>query len=237
VSGTGNVVGRAPPARAPRKSAWPARLDFLQSLTGLLLAGFLAVHLLLDSAILFGAGAADFVARFFEGQILFGSPHPWIVSAAAVALLLLVVVHAALAMRKLPHAYQDYAEMRGHVRAFNHTDTRLWWWQAFTGFALFFLVAAHLFVVITQPEAIGAEPSTRRVVEQGAWALYLVLLPVVLVHAAVGVYRLSVKWGVPPLADAAQGRGRRLAMWIVVAVYLALGLASLATYLARGLSG
>jgi len=237
VSGTGNVIGRVPPARAPRKSAWPARLDFLQSLTGLLLAGFLAVHLLLDSAILFGAEAADFVARFFEGQILFGSPYPWIVSVAAIAILVLVVIHAALAMRKLPGAYREYAEMRGHVRAFNHTDTRLWWWQALTGFALFFLVAAHLFVVITQPDAIGAEPSTRRVVEQGAWALYLLFLPIVLVHAAVGVYRLSVKWGVPPLADAAQGRGRRLMMWIVVAVYLALGLASLATYLGRGLSG
>jgi len=237
MSGTGNFIARASAARAPRRSAWPARLDVLQSLTGLLLAGFLAVHLLLDSAILFGAESADFVARFFEGQILFGASYPWIVSAAAIALLVLVVIHAALAMRKLPHAYRDYAEMRGHVRTFNHTDTRLWWWQAFTGFALFFLVAAHLFVVITQPEAIGAEPSTRRVVEQGAWALYLLFLPVVLVHAAVGVYRLSVKWGVPPLADAAQGRGRRLAMWIVVAMYLALGLASLATYLTRGLSG
>ncbi len=237
MSGSGNVVGSAVSAHVPRKSAWPARLDLLQSLSGLLLAGFLAVHLLLDSAILIGPGAADFVARFFEGQFFFGSPYPWIVSAAAVALLALVVIHAALAMRKLPHAYRDYAEVRGHVRAFNHTDTRLWWWQALTGFALFFLVAAHLITVITQPEAIGAEPSTFRIVQQGAWALYLVLLPIVLVHAAVGVYRLSVKWGVPPLANAAAAKRRRMAMWIVTAMYLALGLASLGTYVQRGLAG
>jgi fumarate reductase subunit C len=236
VNGAGSVAREAP-TRASRKSAWPARLDFAQSLTGLLLSAFLAVHLLLDSAILIGPGAADFVAHFFEGSLFFGSSHPWIVSAAAVALLVLVVIHAALALRKFPHAYRDYAEMRSHVRALDHTDTRLWWWQAATGFALFFLVAAHLFVVITQPSAIGADPSTRRVVEQGAWALYLIFLPVVLVHAAVGVYRLSVKWGVPPLADAAQASKRRIIMWIVVVAYLALGLASLATYLNRGLSG
>jgi fumarate reductase subunit C len=221
MSGAGNMTGRATVDRAPRKSAWPARLDLAQSLTGLLLAAFLAVHLLLDSAILFGSDAADFVAHFFEGRLFFGSSHPWIVSAAAVVILVLVVIHAALALRKFPHAHRDYAEMSGHVRALNHTDTRLWWWQAATGFALFFLVAAHLFVVITQPDAIGADPSTRRVVEQGAWALY----------------RLSVKWGVPPLVDSAHARRRRMVMWIVVIAYLVLGLASLATYLGRGLSG
>jgi fumarate reductase subunit C len=237
MSATGDAVGRAATSRAPRKSAWPARLDFLQSLTGLLLAAFLAVHLLLDSAILFGPDAADFVARFFEGEYVFGSPHPWIVSVAALGLLAMVMIHAALAMRKFPHAYRDYTQLRNHVHNFGHTDTRLWWWQALTGFALFFLVAAHLVVVITQPEAIGAEPSTYRIVQQGAWALYLVLLPIVLVHAAIGVYRLSVKWGVPPLANAVAAERRRLAMWIVTAMYLALGLASLATYVLRGLAG
>lgn len=237
VSGSGGVVARATSTRTQRKSAWPARLDLAQSLTGLLLAAFLAIHLLLDSAILFGPDAADFVAHFFEGELFFGTSHSWIVSAAAVAILVLVVIHASLAMRKFPQSYRDYAVMRGHVRALEHTDTRLWWWQAATGFALFFLVAAHLFVVITHPSAIGADPSTRRVVEQGAWALYLIFLPVVLVHAAVGVYRLSVKWGVPPLVDAVRASKRRTVMWIVVVAYLALGLASLATYLGRGLAG
>jgi succinate dehydrogenase subunit C len=237
MSGSGSVIARASASRASRKSGWSARLDLAQSATGLLLAAFLAVHLLLDSAILIGPGAADFVAHFFEGKLLFGSPHPWIVSAVAVVLLVLVVIHAALALRKFPHTYRDYAEMRGHVQALQHADTRLWWWQAATGFALFFLVAAHLFVVITQPGAIGADPSTRRIVEQGAWALYLIFLPVVLVHAAVGVYRLSVKWGMPPLVGSTHARRRRMIMWIIVVVYLALGLASLATYLGRGLSG
>jgi len=236
MSGTGQTLGRAPAARAPRKSAWPARLDLLQSLTGLLLAAFLAVHLLLDSAILIGPGAANVVARFFEGQYVFGSPHPWIVSAAALGLLALVVVHAALAMRKFPRGYRDYAALSGHVHAFGHADTRLWWWQALTGFALFFLVAAHLIVMITAPEAIGAEPSAYRIVEQGAWAFYLVFLPIVLIHAGVGVYRLSIKWGVPPLPDAAAAVRRRIAMWILLGVYLVLGLASLATYVGHGLA-
>jgi fumarate reductase subunit C len=236
VSGTEDTLGHAVTAREPRKSAWPARLDLLQSVTGLALAAFLAVHLLLDSAILFGRDAADAVARFFEGRDLFGSPHPWIVSAAAIGLLVLVIVHAALAMRKFPRGYRDYAALRSHVHAFGHADTRLWWWQALTGFALFFLVAAHLIVMITQPEAIGAEPSTYRIIEQGAWVFYLVLLPIVLVHAGVGVYRLSIKWGIPPLADMTAAKQRRIGLWIVLGIYLALGLASLGAYLAHGLT-
>src|SRR5574342_42830 len=98
-----------------RASPWPARLDLLQSVTGLALAGFVCVHLLLDSAILIGPGAADAVARFFEGQPFLGSPHPWIVSLAALGLLALIALHAALALRKFPHDYRQYRALRSHL--------------------------------------------------------------------------------------------------------------------------
>src|SRR5512134_2114009 len=99
---------------------WPARLALLQSLTGLLAAVFLCIHLLLDSAILIGPGAADAVARFFEGEPFLDRPHPWIVSVAALTLLGLILVHALLALRKFPRDYRQYRTLRNHLSAFPH---------------------------------------------------------------------------------------------------------------------
>jgi len=224
----------AGPDRAAKHSVrdpWPARLDFVQSASGLLLVIFLCVHLLLDAAILIGPPAADAVARAFEGQYLFDRAHPWLVSLAALGLLMLIVVHAVLAMRKLPRSTREYRALRLHLRDFHHADSRLWWWQVITGVALFFLVAPHLFVVISQPEAIGATPSAHRIVAERAWMLYAILMPVVLLHAAAGAYRLAVKWGWPGVVRA------RLRVWVwgVAGGYLVLGVAALAVYAMHGL--
>ena len=140
-------------------------------------------------------------------------------------------------MRKLPHDYQQLAIFRRHNSAMRHTDTRLWWVQALTGFALFFLVAVHLFMPITVPEDIGGLESARRVVQDNAWALYIVLLPVVVAHAALGLYRLALKWGWPSFTIGAQGRRRLLLATVgVAAFYLLIDLAALVAYLRIGLS-
>lgn len=212
---------------------WPARLDALQSLTGLALAAFLGIHLLLDSAILIGPGAADAVAKFFEGEAFLGSRQPWIVSVAALGLLALIALHGALALRKFPHDYRQYRAFRGHLAAFPHSDTRLWWWQVVTGFLLFFLAAPHLYTVITQPEAIGAVPSSLRVAKEHAWVLYALFLPVVIIHAAAGTYRVVMKWRPP------RRTGRtwlRRTMWAVALIYLIIGTAALVAYIRHGLA-
>jgi fumarate reductase subunit C len=147
------------------------------------------------------------------------------------------VAHALLAVRKLPHDYRQLAAFRRHNASLRHTDTRLWWWQAVTGFALFFLVVVHVYMPITVPEAIGATPSARRIVAENAWALYVVLLPVVVLHAALGVYRLALKWGWPPATASDAGRRRlRVAAFAVTAFYVLLGLAALVAYVRLGLS-
>jgi fumarate reductase subunit C len=224
-------------AHRAKNSRWPAILDLAQSLTGILLAGFICVHLLLDSAILISPAAADFVARFFEGETLLGTAHPWMVSVAASGLLLLIVVHAMLALRKFPHDYRQYRAFKAHASRFPHGDTRLWRWQVVTGFALFFLAAPHLVTVITQPEAIGALPSSLRVVEERAWILYAVFLPVLLVHAAAGVYRLAMKWLSPAPQRAAGLRSAiRFGVWSVAGLYFLLGTAALIAYVRHGLA-
>jgi fumarate reductase subunit C len=231
------LVYRGQAGRTASTSPWPARLDLAQSLSGLLLAGFICVHLLLDSAILISPEAADWVARFFEGEQLLGSAHPWLVSLAAVALFALIVLHAGLALRKFPHDYRQYLAFKQHATQFRHADTRLWGWQVVTGFALFFLAAPHLFTVITQPEQIGALPSSLRVVEERAWILYALFLPVLLIHTAAGVYRLGMKW-LPAAPTAAAGFRSRLrwGVGLVTAVYLLLGTAALITYVRHGLA-
>jgi fumarate reductase subunit C len=226
-------ITAAAAARAAQPSPWPARLDVAQSATGLLLGGFLCVHLLLDSAILIGPDAADWVARAFEGAFVFQRPQPWIISVVAAGLFLLLFVHALLALRKLPANYRQWQAFRAHRAQLRHGDTSLWWKQALTGFLLFFLAAPHLWLVMLQPENIGAGPSATRIVEQLAVFYYAVFLPVVVVHSFAGLYRLALKWDIP------RGAGRRRVFAVVhglAIVYLLLGVASLLAYVRYGLT-
>src|SRR5262249_42288316 len=76
-----------------------------------------------------------------------------------------------------------------------HEDTTLWWVQAVTGFALFFLASVHLYQMLVHPGNIGPYESADRVWSGRWWPLYLVLLFAVELHGGVGLYRLVVKWG------------------------------------------
>ncbi len=63
-----------------RKSRLPARLDLLQSTTGLLLVLFLWGHMLFVSSILVSPDLMWAVTKFFEGYFFLGRPVPAIVS-------------------------------------------------------------------------------------------------------------------------------------------------------------
>ena len=66
--------------RGPSASRWPARLDWLQSVSGLVLALFMWGHMFFVSSILLGKDAMWTVTRFFEGYFFFGRSLPWLVS-------------------------------------------------------------------------------------------------------------------------------------------------------------
>jgi fumarate reductase subunit C len=225
----------SPPGRAAPLDAWPARLDLLQSATGLALGLFMWVHMLFVASILLGKDAMWVVARFFEGYFFFGRSYPGIVAALVLVVVVLFVVHAALALRKLPANARQYRVFRDHRRSMRHADTRLWWWQAATGFALFFLASVHLYTMLANPEAIGPYASSDRVWSGRMWPLYLVLLLVVEVHAGIGLYRLAVKWGL--LGSATPGGRSRLRRFktLLTALFVALGLITLAVYVRIGL--
>ena len=218
----------------PRKSRWPAKLDWAQSASGLLLGLFMWGHMFFVSSILISPDAMWMVTKAFEGYFFFGTSHPLIVSGVVAVVLALLVGHAALAMRKLPGSWKQLQTFAAHRKMLAHEDTTLWWVQALTGFALFFMATVHLYQMLMHPGAIGPYESAARV-WHGWWPLYLVLLLAVELHGGIGLYRLAVKWGWFEGADPAASRRRlRTAKWLLTAFFLVLGLFTLLAYLRIG---
>jgi fumarate reductase subunit C len=209
-------------------------MDLWQSLTGLFLALFMLTHLLFESSILLGTDAMWTVAKMFEGYFVFGTPYPILVSAMVAAVLTLVIAHAFLAMRKFPSDYRQYRAFTGHMTRFRHRGTTLWWVQVITGFLMFFLVAPHLYQMLSSPGDIGPYVSAARVYHAW-WPLYLLLLLCVGLHLGIGFYRLAVKWGWFEGRDPDAGRSRLATVLTgLTVVFLALGLLTLSAYLKLG---
>ncbi len=222
-------------ARKLRSSRWPARLDLLQSTSGLALGLFMWLHMVLVSSILLGTDAMWRVARFFEGYYFVGRPLSWLVSLIAGGVLALLVVHAALALRKFPGNFRQYRSYRDHMGAMRHEDTTLWYWQVVSGFALFFMASVHLYMMLTRPDRIGPFESADRVWTEMLWPLYLVMLFAVEFHGGVGLYRLALKWGWFEGVDpAATRRKLRRLKWGLTTFFIVLGLATLAAYMKLG---
>jgi fumarate reductase subunit C len=224
-------------ANAARKSRWPARLDLAQSLTGLVLALFMWGHMFFVSSILLGKDAMWTITKFFEGYFFFGKSYPVIVSLVVAVVIALLVAHAFLAVRKFPINYRQYATYRSHMKMMRHEDTTLWAWQAFTGFALFFLAAPHVYIMLTNPGLIGPFESSDRVWTGHYWPLYILLLLAVELHAGIGLYRLAVKWGWFEGSDPNATRKRlKTLKWALTVFFLALGFTTLAAYIKIGIA-
>ncbi|MGF1642351.1 MAG: fumarate reductase cytochrome b subunit [Thiotrichales bacterium] len=219
-----------------RADTAPALLDLAQSVSGLILALFMWLHMFFVSSILLGHDAFWTVARFFEGYFIFGRPLAWLVSLFVALIGLLIVVHAALALRKFPANWRQYQALGSHARAMRHADTTLWLVQVATGFVMFFLVPAHLYAMFARPELIGPFASADRVWTGQFWPLYLVLLFVVESHGGIGLYRLAIKWGWFTGGDPARTRLRLArAKWALTTFFIVLGLLSLAAYIKIGI--
>ena len=218
----------------------PARLDFVQSLSGLLLALFIAVHLLLEASIVISKEAMLAVTKFFEGYYFFGESYPGIISFLAAFIFTLLILHSLLALRKIPSSYRQYHIFKKHMNQFQHTDSTLWFYQALTGFMMFFLAPVHLYMMMSNPAAIGPYASSDRMVSEWLWPLYLVLLLSVVLHAAIGLYRLVLKWGVfdAAISNARENKKYRAKikkiMLISIVLYITIGLLSLGSYILIG---
>ena len=221
--------------RLGKKSRIPAWLDYLQSATGLFLALFITFHILFESSILFGKEAMYRLTKMFEGEPFIEHGEPLIITALAFVIFAMFIFHAFLAMRKFPSSYKEYQRYRAHSKLMHHQDTNLWFIQITTGFAMFFLGSIHLYMMMTSPENIGPFASSDRIYSDWMWPMYLLLLISVVLHAWVGVYRLIIKWGWFDGDNPRQNRKRAKTMIKgLVAIYLVLGLLSLASYMKIG---
>ena len=215
----------------------PARLDFIQSATGLILAIFIMGHLLFEASILISNEAMYKMTIFFEGYYFFGETYPGIITFLAAAISVIFILHILTAMRKFPASYRKYKIMRNHMSTMKHEDTSLWMVQVITGFMMFFTASVHLYIMMSQPSNIGPYASSARIVDEFMGPLYLVLLISVVFHAFVGLYRLAVKWGFMEGKNSQVSRKRfKITMYVLIAFYLVVGLASLAKYTYIGLT-
>ena len=218
-----------------KKSRIPAKLDFLQSATGLFLAIFMIFHMLFVSTILISKDFMLSVTKAFELSFIFegGSSVPVFISILVV--FIIFIFHAFLAMRKFPISYREVLRLKTHSDLMNHGDTKLWIVQVVTGFALFFLGSVHLYIILTNSGNIGPFASADRVYSDYMWPLYILLLVAVEFHGAIGLYRLSVKWGWFEGDDPKESRKQlKKAKWILSGVMLTLGLMTLIAYMKIG---
>ena len=207
-----------------------AKADKIQSITGVLMGCFLLAHLHFESSILLGKDAFYTVVQFLEGGMFSATGHgfPIVTKVFSVFMLLVVMAHAAVALRRFPAQLGQWRALRRHMSVINHKDSHAWFWQLATGFVLFFLVPVHLFTMIANPE-IGPHLSAERVYQQNAWLLYALLLPAVVIHAMIGLYRVAVKWGLTTKRTGLRKLAKGLIIYLIV-----IGVLSLASYLIIG---
>lgn len=210
---------------------WSAWLDLSQSLSGVILAVFLWTHLVLVSSILFGADAMSWVARMMELSFLSSDGHgyPWVVTCIAIGIAVLAFIHVLVVLQKLPMSLQQQRALRQQMQVIKHSDTRLWRWQAITGVVILLLLPVHLWLIGSAPETIGPQGSANRIWNQGVWMLYLPLLLTVELHAAIGIYRVALKWGAARDLNS-RARLRKLKT-IISVVFVSVGIASLLAFL------
>ena len=215
----------------------PARLDFLQSLTGLILALFIMGHILFEASILVSNEMMYKVTLMFEGYYFFGERYPGIISFLAAAIGSIFILHALIAVRKFPASYRDYKIIRDHTKQMKHEDSYLWMVQVITGFMMFFIGSVHLYIMFSQPANIGPFASSHRIVDELMGPLYFMLLISVVSHAFIGLYRLALKWGFGEGKNSKVSRARfKLLMKFMIALYIVIGLGSLAKYTYIGMT-
>jgi len=153
--------------------------------TGLLLLGFLQFHLLAVSSIIFGAAA------FNRDSVRMDEYY---ISYVGIPLVILAILaHGLLAMRKAPWKFQEMRVFLQHSRRLAHLDTWAWGVQIVTGLIILVLAAIHIAQVLhTWP--IEAASSAARI-QGGCFSHFVLLLLAAEIHAMVGLYRILVKWG------------------------------------------
>ncbi|MGE5703313.1 MAG: succinate dehydrogenase [Clostridia bacterium] len=167
-----------------RSSKADLLVELVQTVSGLLLVGFLWTHMLFVASILLGVQAFNALAHFMEQFRL--------LDVAVVFIIITVGAHVAAVLRRIPGRWQEQKIVWQHAKLIKHKDTWSWLFQAVTGSAMLLLIIIHVFTVVYV--GIDSKLSADRVHSWLLW-FYLVFLILAEYHASVGLYRSLVKWG------------------------------------------
>lgn len=211
--------------------------EIVSGLSGLALAIFMWGHVILVGSILTGARGFDWLASTLEDY--------FIAQPTVVVVLILFIVHAFTAARKIPARLRErrvFLKLANDLRTSGthgfapHLDSLLWIWQVRTGLVILVLASFHVILLtldVLTPlfgTRVGIEAATTLArVQGGLWLPYAILLVSVEFHASVGLYRLAVKWGV----------GRKLPRSMLyllerIIFWLVLGLGTLTLFVLAG---
>jgi fumarate reductase subunit C len=222
-----------------KKSRIPARLDFLQSGTGLILGLFMWAHMFLVGSIILGKGFFNFVSKILELSFLSDTGHgfPIAVFFAVLTIFTIFIIHALLGGRKFPVSWKQHRILRDQMQMMDHSETTLWYIQVVTGFFIFFLGSVHLYIMLTHPGSIDPYLSADRIISGNMWPLYLVLLVCVVLHGNIGLYRLCMKWGWFAGKDARKSRKTLKALKNKLTIFfMTLGILALLVFVVIGIN-
>ncbi|MBT8130722.1 MAG: hypothetical protein KJO35_00505 [Gammaproteobacteria bacterium] len=188
------------------------RDELISGISGLFLAVFMWGHMLLVGSILTGSRGFDWMATMLERY--------YIAQPTVFFILILFLVHAVFASRKIPAKLHErrmllqlsrglrnsgrehVAQKSEHSPFQPHLDSMLWIWQVRSGMVILVIGSFHILLlaldVFTSLFGVqtGIESATTLArVSAGLWLPYAILLLCVEFHASVGLYRLAVKWG------------------------------------------
>jgi fumarate reductase subunit C len=159
-------------------------MELIELATGLFLLVFLQFHVFAVSTIILGPAAFNRDAALMDEYLISYVGIPLVILA--------IIVHGLVALRKAPWRYQEMAIFIQHSRRLAHLDTWAWFVQILTGMAVLVLASIHIWNTLsTWP--IEAATSALRVQSGGFSNLFLLLL-IAEIHAMVGLYRILVKW-------------------------------------------
>ena len=205
--------GELTTAKERARQQW--KLDAVSTGTGVFLALFMWGHMFFVSSILTGERGFNWISDLFE--------HYWLAQPTVVLVTIVFFVHFVTASRKIPAKLAERKRIKDlgdeisdsewnisdedrkeleKIRP--HKETSLWIWQVRSGMIILVLGSIHLFVVgadvaqrsfgIGEGLGINAAETMSRV-KDGMWVLYAALLYAVEFHAGIGLYRVTVKWG------------------------------------------
>jgi fumarate reductase subunit C len=174
-------------------------VDLAQSISGVILIGFLWMHMLFVSTIVVSPHLFDLLSEGLDKYYLAQIGIP--------ATILVIVIHIFLAGRRAPLRLRDLRITYRLAKMMNHYDTWVWVGQVVTALMVGIMASIHLWTIMGA-WPLRAATSAARVASSGpadiTWGgfhfpFYIVFYVIFLIageyHGGFGLYRILVKWG------------------------------------------